>query len=383
LSGNLQIVMADGSIQYIYYDPDDDEDFEGFDIVPGQTIPDLRIVTLKKVGSPVSHVSRVVDELLRANVESVKRFEGIEKSLSLIAKMLESNGKANALPAQPAPAFVNPMAAYVPTGCFHHPECLVSKSTLAPCLLTCRGSNCVHNVNCKPVVPEAAPNQRGKNWKKKKNADESVAVDKPLSSLPASVPAETLAVKQSAVPSNPIVETSPQILYSVVVVEGAGATAFGIYTDRGVITQAHIIEGGDTIKVYPPYAPANSETFPRSAVVVFPGDAELILLPMRVSNCAPVSYKTFAELKGMSDGPEQGAVVCPIAVTNGRVSYKPNCPTELLIAGGTKAGMCGSPYVCRQKIVGFHAFGNNNKKDNGAFAVTPDFLKWLNLQPKN
>jgi len=375
VTGNLQIIAPDGSVQYVNYDPTDgdDDDFvaESFEIQPGQVISDLTILRCKPrktVDVPSQQVSEIVAALLKkSNEGTTARFESIEKSLALIAKLLESNGKTNVLPAQPAPGFVNPMAAYAPNGCFHHPDCVTSKSTMVPCKLVCSGSACVHNANCKVIVPEAKSRKDKKKAKKVEPSDEASA-----------------STRDSAVATNPLVETPTQILYSVVVVEGVSSKAFGVYTDRGVLTQSHIVAGSETIKVYPPYAPANVEAVPQGVVLKVPGDSDLILLPVKVSNCTPVEYKAFGTLSRVTNSPTpKGAISCPLGTVTGVITYKPDCPEELLINGGTKAGMCGSPYIVNQKIVGLHAFGNNNGKDNGAYAVTPELLKWLAAQPKN
>jgi hypothetical protein len=190
--------------------------------------------------------------------------------------------------------------------------------------------------------------------------------------------------RDSSVAANPLIEVTPSVVYSVVVVEGLKAKAYGIYTDRGVITQGHIVEGSETFKIYPIYSPANCEVIAIAAIKKFPGDTDLILVPLKMSICIPVAFKSFLPLSKATNSPTpNGAVICPTGVCSGVVTYKPDVPTELLINGGTKAGMCGSPYVVNAKIVGFHAFGNNNGKDNGAFAVTPELLTWLAGQPKN
>jgi hypothetical protein len=390
---NLQIVSADGQVQYIYYDPaDDDVELEGFDVVPGQPISNLKIIQLRKrhssVDAPTDQVHLVLAALARQQTESAKRFESLEGAilvaLKSITSLQEANGKTNALPAQPPPAYVNPMAPYMTEGCFHHPDCKVAKSSKTPCGIACASSSCIHNAKCKPVVPEAAKPSRSA-LKKAKKAAATVAADWKTLAKGKEVASEASAsTRDSAVTSNPLVEYSEQLNFSVVVVESPKARAYGVYTDRGVVTQSHIVAGADTFKIFAPYAPGNCEVVSSASIISAPGDSDLILVPIKVANCRPAAFTSLACLNKATNVPSpRGSILCPSGHQTGIITYKPDCATELLIQASTRAGMCGSPYVVSNKIVGFHAFGNNNGVDNGAFAVTAELLKWLNAQPKN
>jgi len=188
----------------------------------------------------------------------------------------------------------------------------------------------------------------------------------------------------SAVPSNPLIEHGEAILAAVVKVSGATDAAFGIYTDRGVLTEKHIIEQG-AIKVAPWFSPAILTEIPRDAVVPIPGSLELVLLKTRINNCTAVDIRSFTplveQLKG--DLSKMGTIVNPAGSISGMVNYKPGASEELLIHASTKAGMCGLPYVVNGKIVGVHAFGNNNQVNNGGLAITETIKKWLGQQQKN
>jgi hypothetical protein len=183
---------------------------------------------------------------------------------------------------------------------------------------------------------------------------------------------------QSAVPSNPFVEIPQTLIPSLVVVKSAEDTAYGQYTDRGVITLRHIIHHG-TFSIAGIFSPADQLTCTQDKVVPFPDHPELVLVKVRINNATPFDIKYIRPLSAA--GP--GALVTTTGTVTGHIMSDPHQPDLLLIKGGTKKGLCALPYVASNSVVGYHGYGNNNQIHNSGHAISAAHKAWLATQPKN
>jgi len=409
IDGYIQLIKSDGSKQYVFYDEDYEEDQhaeivddffsrvtrESYDLAPNQPVPNLFVVKCREtVFTPEEVLAARLHELEVENSAIREHFVDCQKRnermfadiLSALTKSKESNGSVNALPVQPKPDFESPVLALMPHGCYHHMSCPKKlSSTPKSCSVVCSGPSCVHGDQCTLVVTESFE-QPLPSTPKAVAAPTAEAKAKPLpptpkAKKPAPKPVRSL---DSAVASNPLVEFSEDLLASVVVILGNEGRGYGIYTDRGVLTQSHVIGTGD-FTVAPFYAPAMKTNCKQINVNRYNGHAEIVLVNADVSNCTGIALQSFMTLNKRNNGAaaSHGAIVCPSGSVSGSISYKPGVADELLIVGGTKAGMCGCPYVVGQKIVGFHLFGNNNGVNNGGLAVTEPIMKWLGTFKKN
>jgi hypothetical protein len=177
-----------------------------------------------------------------------------------------------------------------------------------------------------------------------------------------------------------MVEHDDAIMAATVRVSGKGS-GFGIHTDRGILTQRHIIGTGD-FSSWNYWAPGEKASFAQKDAVPCPCAPELVLVKGRILGGVTVPLQRFAPLSKFPAG-SYGAVVSPIASTNGTMSYQPGDPTLVDISASTKAGMCGAPHTVSNHIVGSHAWGNNNGENNSAIAIDEGILRWLATFPKN
>jgi hypothetical protein len=397
-AGYLEIVMADGSVQHVYYDPDVPDDFEE-ELFANMEGSSTVAVKVGDVISPATRVVLVKKPLKTANDIALEKLTAqVAQLTALLSKTVESNGTISKLPAVPASSFQSPLSAFAPHGCFHH-KCRLSSST-TPCNTVCNGPSCVHSTVCSPAASKEGMGDSmaylldpdstyvpvsddGISRCSNGHALSKNAVKKKVCNV-CKEPVPSVRVLDSSVPANPLLEYSDAILASVVVVQSSSATGYGVYTDRGIITQKHIVGSGD-FSVAPWYSPGTLTQFKASALLLFPKSVELVLVPGKILNATPLAMASFVPLKAHlgTSSSIRGAIAYPGGSAVGSVSYKPNLEEELLINVGTKAGMCGCPYVVKGQIVGFHAFGNNNRSNNGGLAITPALREWLVGQRKN
>jgi hypothetical protein len=133
VQGYVEVVMMDGTVQRVFYDEDSDLDDE-----------DVSNLLYR----PLSY------GIHSSECKLVRVGETVEV-LTLLLRKKESNGTVNSLPAPPKSSFVNPIDAFKPNGCYHHPRCgLKLSSSVTPCGQKCLSGACSHSFKCFVAVSE-------------------------------------------------------------------------------------------------------------------------------------------------------------------------------------------------------------------------------------